>query len=403
MSSPRAQVDVPVRRRPRERKRQIETAAALAFAEHGYHQVSMQDVAEAVGISAPALYRHFPNKYALFAQTVFDLAHRLVEATTDAAAAPIPDAEAARAALDMHVNALISTTIDLRATGGVYRWEGRYLEKDDRDRLTTEFRTLRERMIPALRVYRPDIDEDDAQMAVLSALAVIASITMHRTVIGSRPLRTLLSEAAWRLLDAELPADSGAPRERSVPAAGTSRRERLTVEAIAQFYARGYHDVTIEDIASAVELTPSGVYRHFESKSAILLEACERAAAELEGARERARVVSGSPREVIDALCADYVRHSFENYQLVGVWAADISALDPDDVRRMRALQRTYVNEWSEQLVQARPELSPRDALVLVLASFNVVADVVQSLRNRTNPATSRRVSALMRSALGLS
>ncbi|QKJ20717.1 TetR/AcrR family transcriptional regulator [Microbacterium hominis] len=403
MSSPKVQADATVRRRPRERKRQIETAAALAFAEHGYHQVSMHDVAQAVGISAPALYRHFPNKYALFAQTVFDLAHRLVESTTDAAAMPIDDAAQARTALDMHLNALISTTIEMRATGGVYRWEGRYLEQADRDRLTGEFRTLRERMLPALHVYRPGMTDDDAVVQVLAALASIASITTHRTVIASKQLRALLGDAAWRLLDVELPADDpDLPRERAEPHEATTRRERLIVEAIAQFFARGYHEVTIEDIAGAVDLTPSGVYRHFESKSAILLEACVRASGQLEAARIDALAVTGSPIVVLRALCDDYVRHSFENYQLVGVWAADISALEADEGRRVRALQRAYVAEWSELLGRARPELSSRDALVLVHAGFNVVADVAVMLRHRTNAAVSTRVSTLLRATLGI-
>lgn len=389
-----------MRRRPRERKRQIETAAALAFAEHGYHQVSMQDVAQAVGISAPALYRHFPNKYALFAQTVFDLAHRLVDATADAAETPLEDAASARVALDMQLNALISTTIELRATGGVYRWEGRYLQQTDRDRLTAQFRILRERMKTALRVYRPALPDDDARLLVPAALSAIASITAHRVVVGSRPLRDVLGSAAWRLLDANLPPDDPTTAERIVPPRGASRRERLIVEAVRLFYIRGYHEVTIEDIASAVDLTPSGVYRHFGSKSAILLEACLRASHRLDEARDSVR--GASPVEVVRALCDDYVRHSFENYELVGVWASDVSALEPDDRRNIRALQRTYIAEWVGHLTQARPELAPRDALLLVHAGLNVVSDVALVLKHRTNAATSARVSALLQTTLGL-
>ncbi len=43
------------RTRPKDRRQQIAMAAALAFSERGYHQVSLSDVADAVGISAPAL------------------------------------------------------------------------------------------------------------------------------------------------------------------------------------------------------------------------------------------------------------------------------------------------------------------------------------------------------------
>ena len=80
------------RTRPRDRKRQIEEAAATAFAQSGYHAVGMQDIAAMVGISAPALYRHFPNKYALFVRTAFALVEQLIEATDAADAAEETDA-----------------------------------------------------------------------------------------------------------------------------------------------------------------------------------------------------------------------------------------------------------------------------------------------------------------------
>lgn len=62
------------RRRPADRRRLIIDAAAVAFSDGGYHAVRLDDIADAVGISTPALYRHFPNKYALFAETTAELA-----------------------------------------------------------------------------------------------------------------------------------------------------------------------------------------------------------------------------------------------------------------------------------------------------------------------------------------
>lgn len=417
MSNAAHRVEASVRRRPRDRRQQIEAAAALAFAERGYHQVSMHDVAAAVGISAPALYRHFPNKYALFSRTVFDLAHRLVEATDDeadasgaeaadrvdvAAAAGAADSAGAADLLAARLDALITTTIDLRATGGVYRWEGRYLEPDDRARLFREFRTVRDRVSTPFGVLRPDLDGADRDLLVWAALAAIASITAYRAVVSAKALRELLADAANRLLGADLPPDDAAERHLAAAPAASSRRERLIAEAIALFHAKGYHEVGMEEIAAAAGLTASGVYRHFDGKSALLLEACERAARQLEAATLAARASSSSPDQVLRALCDDYVRHSFEHAQLMGVYASDVGALAPEDRRRLRALQRAYVAEWVEELVRARPNLSARDALVLVHAGFNVVADLGSALRHRTNPATSRRVSFLLRVALGL-
>lgn len=48
------------------RKGEILEAAFAVFAERGYDAGSMRDIAARVGVSEPALYRHFPGKEAIF-------------------------------------------------------------------------------------------------------------------------------------------------------------------------------------------------------------------------------------------------------------------------------------------------------------------------------------------------
>lgn len=48
------------------RRRQILDIAARHFSRHGYAGTSMRSLAHDVGVSAPAIYRHFPSKLALF-------------------------------------------------------------------------------------------------------------------------------------------------------------------------------------------------------------------------------------------------------------------------------------------------------------------------------------------------
>jgi len=394
------------RTRPRDRKRRIEEAAALAFAQHGYHAVGMQDIAAAVGISAPALYRHFPNKYALFVRTAFTLAHRLVEDTDAAAALPLDTPDEARAALDALVEAVIATTVELRATGGIYRWEGRYLEPDDRELLTSEFRTLRRRFEAAHAVHRPAVEEADRRLLVLAALSAIASITAHHTTVAARTLRALLAGAAWRALDGSLPAPDSvdaapAPAPDAEVSAEQGRRAQLIDAAIRQFAARGYNEATIEDIAVAVDLTPSGVYRHFDGKSALLLAACDRAAVSLERAVLRAREEAASPSELMHGLVRAYVAHTFGNLELTRVYFSEIANLAPDEQRRLRALQRAHVADWVAVLQAVRPELGGREAAVLVHAGLGVVADQAPLLPVR-DAAAAERLACLVEIVLGV-
>jgi AcrR family transcriptional regulator len=50
----------------KERRAQLVEVAGRLFAEHGYHSLSMEQLAEAAGVSKPVLYQHFPSKRDLY-------------------------------------------------------------------------------------------------------------------------------------------------------------------------------------------------------------------------------------------------------------------------------------------------------------------------------------------------
>lgn len=65
-------------RLPREqRRRQLLQVALLTFADQGYHRASMDDIAEAAGVSKPVLYQHFPGKHELYVALVEHSLERL--------------------------------------------------------------------------------------------------------------------------------------------------------------------------------------------------------------------------------------------------------------------------------------------------------------------------------------
>lgn len=82
---------VPTQRMPREQRREqlIDVATAM-FADSGYHTTSMDDVAEAAGVSKPVLYQHFTSKKDLYLASIdaaaasFDSSiRRALQATED--------------------------------------------------------------------------------------------------------------------------------------------------------------------------------------------------------------------------------------------------------------------------------------------------------------------------------
>ncbi|HWH33348.1 MAG TPA: TetR/AcrR family transcriptional regulator [Egibacteraceae bacterium] len=49
-----------------ERRQQLLEVAGGLFAEHGFHGLSMEQLADAAGVSKPVLYQHFPSKRELY-------------------------------------------------------------------------------------------------------------------------------------------------------------------------------------------------------------------------------------------------------------------------------------------------------------------------------------------------
>lgn len=403
--SGRARVDVrhvppgEPRRRPKNRKAHIAAVAAEAFSERGYHGVSIDEIASSVGISGPALYRHFPNKYALFAQAATDLAATLQAAVTqdDAQIATDPVRR-----LDRQILAALRTTVANRRTAGLYRWESRYLQPPDRAAVLDALEAVNRRVGATLRDIRPDITPRDSVHLCAALLGAIGSITAHRSALPVRRLERLLLHACRSIAHTELPAEAQ-PAGNRTPRSGiplSNKREILLNEAILLFDARGYHEVSIEEIGQAAGINASGVYRHFASKSDLLAAAFHRAADRLAVAVSTALGNAATPREGLKSLVEVYVRLSFAQSELMSVYFAEIGSLPAPQRTVLRNTQRLNVEEWSGLLREVRTELSVVECRFLVHAALSLVLDVGRVMHFERIPANEARVRALMLATL---
>lgn len=62
-----------------ERRRQLLDTAVEVFAAKGFHATSMNDVADAAGVTKPVLYQHFTSKRQLYLELLEDVGARLRE------------------------------------------------------------------------------------------------------------------------------------------------------------------------------------------------------------------------------------------------------------------------------------------------------------------------------------
>jgi AcrR family transcriptional regulator len=378
--------------RPRNRKQLIVDAAGRVFSERGYHAASMEEIAAGVGITAAALYRHFPNKYTLFVACTNVLADGLVAAL---------DAVPADAALTEVLGALARGTVAGRASGGLYRWEARYLAPDDRRLLREKFGLVVGRVAEAVRREHGAPGE---RLRAVAALGVVGSVTMHHTSLAQRRLADLLLESALCAARTDPATGAGSARrvELPVPPVPRTRRAEILAAAVPLFARDGFANVTNGQIGEAAGLAASVLYRSYAGKVDILVAACLQAAELLSQAVNQNLHGVDEPHAAVAALAATYVAYSFENTALTSVAEGEVRGL-PDTVRRPVILaQREHIALWEQQLRAARPELDPRQARVLVHAGFGVVVEVGRLLRWRDSPENREAVTALVVGALGL-
>ncbi len=151
------------------------------------------------------------------------------------------------------------------------------------------------------------------------------------------------------------------------------RREQILDTAATLFAERGFHGVSVGDLGRAVGISGPALYKHFESKDAVLAQMLvgisERLLAE-----GRARVAqAGDPEAALAALVAWHVDFALEHRALIVVQDRDWKSL-PDEARdRVRTLQRAYVDVWADQLVRRRPGTGRDRARAMAHATFGLI------------------------------
>jgi AcrR family transcriptional regulator len=95
-----------------QRREQLVEVAAALFAERGFRSTTMDDVAEAAGVTKPLLYQHFSSKKALYLELVDEIAQKILDAIAEATAR----AESGRQKVEYSLNAYFTLVVEDRAS-----------------------------------------------------------------------------------------------------------------------------------------------------------------------------------------------------------------------------------------------------------------------------------------------
>lgn len=211
-------------RRVTPRRRQILDTAADLFAARGFHGVSVGDIGAAVGISGPALYKHFAGKEDILGQCLLHASQRLLDgareltegagggtggaggirvAGSDQAtgilvatappgnSAPVPAGDILEALIAFHTDFALSQpsliVIQEREWGSL----GEQARAQVRERQLAYIDVWTR----ALRPHRPDLSPPQARAAVQAAFGLLNS-TPHSARISRAAMRDLLTHMA---------------------------------------------------------------------------------------------------------------------------------------------------------------------------------------------------------------
>lgn len=202
-----------------DRRARLLAEAAALFARRGFAAVTTVEIGEAVGMSGPALYRHFPSKDAILAELLVDASERLLQGCREITANAGPaDAVAAATVLDE----LIAFHIGFAtAAPDIIRIQDRELDGLDPDTNHRVRRLQREYVAEwdvVLATAAPGLSAPERQTRLLGVFGLLNSTPHSAGASGEDAARILAGMARRALRDTAALSAADSPDRDSYPA-----------------------------------------------------------------------------------------------------------------------------------------------------------------------------------------
>ncbi|WP_273735354.1 TetR/AcrR family transcriptional regulator [Mycolicibacterium septicum] len=151
------------------------------------------------------------------------------------------------------------------------------------------------------------------------------------------------------------------------------RKGRILAAAADLLSRKGFHAVSIAEIGAAAGITGSGIYRHFDSKSAVLVALFDRVIDEL--LRDEQQILDSTDDlgAALDRLITGQVEFVVGQRELAQVYYNEINNLPDEDRRRLRRKQRLYLEEWVHLVNEQRTDLTDAEARAVVHAAIGAI------------------------------
>jgi AcrR family transcriptional regulator len=178
-----------------ERRSQLLEVALTEFAAHGYHLTSMNQVAEAAGVTKPVLYQHFRSKRALYRELLDDVSTSLAAAIADATAA----AEGPRQQVEAGLRSYFEYVTAHRAAATILYGGGDRRDGEFSDAIRRVEETIVEVITPLIRVE--GLDDAGRRLLAHGVVGLTEGTSRHWVASGYEPgpdeLAARVAELAW--------------------------------------------------------------------------------------------------------------------------------------------------------------------------------------------------------------
>ena len=386
-----------VKRRPKDRKEQILEQAVRLFTERGFHSVKLEDIAEAAGVTARALYRHYDNKQALLAAVIRTAQENYLHAREPDG----PRGDAPARQLDVELPDLISAAIATRALTVLWQREARYLNQADRADVRSRINTIVAGIDASVRLEFPDLDPRHSELRAWAVSSTMTSLGRHNLTLPRDDLTAVLrracSAAARTPVVGDLEPIGGSP---DAVGALFSRHETLLAAGARLFRTQGFPAVSTSDIGKKVGIAGPGLYRSFSSKQAILDTLLTRF--DEWSALECIRVarVDADVAERLRGLVAGRVRISLENPDLVAVSITELPYASAEIREVFLRNQSDRDALWMDLLRKTIPETGAAEARLLVAAAVSFIEDVARTWHLTQRTGVAEEMTAIAMSIL---
>jgi AcrR family transcriptional regulator len=159
------------RRAKSDRQAALVREAARLFADRGFSGVSLEDLGAAVGVSGPAVYRHFANKQALLGAILVGVSEGLRDGGRSVVAQHDDAVRQLDALVDFHVDFALDEPDVIR----VQDRDLASLSNSDRSRVRHLQREYVDTWISVLRAVHPERSEGDLRVRAHACFGLINS------------------------------------------------------------------------------------------------------------------------------------------------------------------------------------------------------------------------------------